>query len=135
MLDRHELMDVRLKDGPLQESLDLVRASMTPIGASRDDQVALLGGIIKILSVCRPYQMEQWERGAWLATTQDPLASYRLDSMLDAMARWRHKSKWLPAPAELIEDARSLDDWRRNLEIVLVRAVNDRRLSQLEARP
>lgn len=93
--------------------------------ASRAD---LSKGLARIVAVCVPRKADEFEGRAWMAVMLDVLGQYPGDGILDAMARWVHKSKWLPTPADLIEDAAELTRWRENLTYLIKSAAYDHQL-------
>jgi len=106
---------VRLPEGPFTESLEAIKSCIV-----KPDRRELLKALVKIVQCCKAPSMQGFKAAVWTETMIEVLSQYSADTILDACDEWLHQSKWLPAPAELIELAKAKDGPSERLKYILL---------------
>lgn len=108
---------VHLPEGPFNESLEVIKSCIV-----KPDRRDLLKALVKIVQCCKASTMQGFKAAVWTETMIEVLSQYPADTILDACDEWLHHSKWLPAPAEIIEIAKAKDGPRNRLNYILFMA-------------
>jgi hypothetical protein len=124
-MERHNLLHVELPEGPFDEAIAMIQATMDFAKPSE-----LSEALTEITMVCRARDKSVHDTTAWFAIVLKTLADQPRDAILDACSEWLKKSPFLPAPSELIDMAKGFDSPRSNLLYVLKASKFDHKMKK-----